>query len=153
MDKFILYHSHKCKYCGVLIKEIEDNNLGDKFNSINVHISDVPSNVTNVPTVLIDRNTKLEGKEIFAWLKKLIPQNQGIVPIESNQMTDPYTFINNHNGNIHKGFEYIDDNVQNTANVNVNGRQQNQQQSNKGIDMDRLVQARKNDIPQPVRRI
>ena len=150
MDKFILYQSHKCKYCGLLLKEIEENDLGEKFHSVNIHISDVPSNVTNVPTVLIDRNTKLEGKEIFAWLKKLKPQSKGIVPIESNQMTDPYTFIDNHNGNIHKGFEFIDNN---NPTQRVQPDNNKQRESHNGLDMDRLVQARKNEIPQPVRRV
>tara|TARA_Y100000389_G_scaffold204011_1_gene254507 strand:+ start:746 stop:1237 length:492 start_codon:yes stop_codon:yes gene_type:complete len=152
VTKLALYVSPKCVYSQSLLREINEEKLNDTFEVINIHEREIPDFIENVPTLLVDKGTKVEGRAIFMWIKNLVKSNNEIQAVEPDYNANPFTFINDH--------ENEQSNLQNFYEISNNNSMQPMSQppqsasSERGsIDLDRLVQERKSDVPQPPKRI
>jgi glutaredoxin len=65
-----LFSSHECKYCKLFLKELTTTNLIDSFNIVDV--MKTPTDVSKVkviPTIVINHQRVLSGRDAFSWLQ------------------------------------------------------------------------------------
>lgn len=64
-----LFSSSSCKYCVMFLKELNKHSMMALFNVIDIEKTafDV-SKVRSVPTIIVDNNRALTGRDAFAWL-------------------------------------------------------------------------------------
>jgi len=126
-----------------LIKESGKEQL---FKKINIDFHDeLPEYITNVPTIIIDGKTKVEGRKVFEWLNTLSEEST-LQP--SNIQSDPYSFLDG-NQQIHTDFTMVD--VENTfikPNINMDSSK-----SDLSANMESLIQQRNANMPQPIKRV
>lgn len=77
-----LFSSHDCKYCNLFLRELTKNNMLDSFNVVDVVKTPVDvSKVKVVPTIVINHQRVMSGREAFAWLEN---EKKGLVLGVSN---------------------------------------------------------------------
>lgn len=87
-----LFSSSACRYCQLFLKELTKNFMLDDFNVIDVEktVFDV-SKVKVVPTIVVNNNRALSGRDAFAWLEnELKNQVRGVDPHGTSSV---FTFI------------------------------------------------------------
>ena len=89
-----LFSSSSCKYCALFMKQLNQNFLINDFNIIDVEKTafDV-SKVKVVPTIIVNNNRALSGRDAFAWLQNEV-KNQ-INGVETYGISSAYTYISN----------------------------------------------------------
>ena len=93
LHKYVLFYSTQCQYCRQLLQTVEQEGLESSFTKVNIDFTDdIPSFVTHVPTVLVDKTSKISGQAVFEWLKKLT-EKSSLQPMTCDQLSDPYAFI------------------------------------------------------------
>lgn len=87
-----LFSSSSCKYCILFLKELNKNFLINEFNIIDVEKTafDV-SKVKVVPTIVVNNNRALSGRDAFAWLQNQL--KSGVSGVESFGISSAYTYI------------------------------------------------------------
>lgn len=72
-----LFSSHECKYCKLFLKELTANNMLDNFNVVDVLKTPIDvSKVRVVPTIVINHQRVMSGRDAFAWLEN---EKKGLV--------------------------------------------------------------------------
>ena len=72
-----LFSSHECKYCKLFLNELTKNDLLDSFNIVDVMKTPVDvSRVKVVPTIVINHQRVMSGRDAFAWLEN---EKKGLV--------------------------------------------------------------------------
>ncbi len=90
--KYVLYFSSRCEWSQKLLSLIDEHSMQNSFTKINVEFQDnIPEYVTKVPTVIVNSNTKLEGRKIFEWFEQLVDESNTLQP--SCIQSDPYSFL------------------------------------------------------------
>jgi glutaredoxin len=65
-----LFLSHDCRYCKLFLKELTKHNMIDSFNVVDVIKTPVDiSKVKVVPTIVVNHQRVMSGREAFAWLE------------------------------------------------------------------------------------
>lgn len=65
-----LFSSHDCKYCKLFLRELTANELLDSFNIVDVLKTPIDvSKVKVVPTIVINHQRVMSGRDAFAWLE------------------------------------------------------------------------------------
>tara|TARA_Y100000389_G_C17293510_1_gene429253 strand:- start:7 stop:477 length:471 start_codon:yes stop_codon:yes gene_type:complete len=154
VTRLALYISPKCRHCQALLQKINEDGLGDNFEIVDIHTVNVPSFIENVPTLLVDKGTKIEGRAIFMWMKNLKQTNEEVQAVEPDYNANPFTFINegeSERSNLQNFYELSNTSSNNAVHTEPS---RSSVSTDRGtIDLDRLVQARKSDVPQPPKRI
>tara|TARA_A100001015_G_C15026794_1_gene730956 strand:+ start:1646 stop:2146 length:501 start_codon:yes stop_codon:yes gene_type:complete len=162
-NKYVLFYSTQCQFCVKLLKIIEDNGLTNTFNKINIDFTDdIPSFVTTVPTILVDKNTKISGQAVFEWIQKQTESTQ-LQPASISEMSDPYSFISsNGDQNIHTRYSLLDCDYGGGPSAGK-GRSAEPERIPKGNIqsgapnnddlMQRIMDSRSNEVPQMIRRV
>lgn len=157
--QYILFYSPRCQHSKRVLKQMDEGGLNSKFQRVNVDNAEhIPQFVTHVPTILVDKNRKIQGTEVVEWLSKMTEQTE-VMPI-GDSMTDPYSFIDQPQA-IHQSFSYLSDidssisQGNNSSQSIDNGQARKTSNMDKDERMEQLLQARANDagIPQPVKRV
>ena len=79
--QYVLFYSSRCQHSQKVLKQIDEGGLNSKFQRVNVDMADqIPQFVTHVPTILVDKNRKIQGREVFEWLSKLTEETT-VMPI------------------------------------------------------------------------
>ena len=142
----VLYFSTRCQFCVKFLELIKESGKEQLFKKINIDFHDeLPEYITNVPTIIIDGKTKVEGRKVFEWLNTLSEEST-LQP--SNIQSDPYSFLDG-NQQIHTDFTMID--VENTfikPNINMDSSK-----SDLSANMESLIQQRNANMPQPIKRV
>ena len=107
----------------------------------------------------------MQGQAVFEWISKLT-ESTSLQPTSLDSMTDPYSFISdNGDGNIHTNYSLLDFDYGGGPSAGKSGGQSNQQQqrnvnqnhgngrSNGDDMMQRIMDSRKSEVPQMVRRV
>ena len=90
LNKYVLFYSTRCPHSNKVLDVIEKNGMETKFNKINVDFTDdIPNFVTTVPTILVDKSTKISGQVVFEWLQKQT-ETTSLQPACISSMSDPY---------------------------------------------------------------
>lgn len=170
LNKYVLFYSTNCQFSRKLLEEIEKHGLESTFTKVNIDFTDdIPSFVTHVPTVLVDKTTKISGQAVFEWLQKLT-ETTTLQPTSIDEMSDPYSFIagTSNDTNLHTSYSLLDcdygggpsagksGNKQPTGQMQPTGQRQppNPPRGSNGDDMmQRIVDSRKSDVPQMIRRV
>jgi len=161
VTKYVVFYSTRCKYSVKLLEIIEKNGLENSFNKINIDFTDdIPNFVTHVPTVLVDKGTKISGQEVFEWVKKLT-EKQSFEPISINQSSDPYSFISNQSGDqhIHQDYSLIGHDYgggPSAGKVKAPIQSNDYSKGKNGSDgdfMQKIIDNRSNEVPQMIRRV
>ena len=72
-----LFSSHECKYCKLFLTELTKHNMLDNFNVVDVIKTPVDvSKVRVVPTIVINHQRVMSGRDAFAWLEN---EKKGLV--------------------------------------------------------------------------
>ena len=167
INKYVLFYSMACEHSRKLLDIMEKNGLESSFTKVNIDFTDdIPNFVTHVPTVLVDKNTKMQGQAVFEWISKLT-ESTSLQPTSIDSMTDPYSFISdNGDGNIHTSYSLLDFDYGGGPSAGKSGGQNNQQQQQRNVNqnygngrsngddmMQRIMDSRKSEVPQMVRRV
>lgn len=65
-----LFSSHQCRYCKIFLSEITRLNIIDTFNIVDVLRTPMDtSKIKVVPTIVINNQRVLSGRDAFAWLE------------------------------------------------------------------------------------
>lgn len=165
LNKYVLFYSTNCQYCRQLLEIIEKNGLEGSFTKVNIDFTDdIPSFVSTVPTLLLGKQSKISGKAVFEWIQKLT-EKQSIQPTSFNQLSDPYSFINDSSEqNIHTNYSLLECDYGGGPSagkgsapqpVHGSGAPNQGRGSNQGGDdmMQRIMDSRSAEVPQMVRRV
>ena len=95
-----LFSSHECRYCKLFLAELTKNQLLDSFNVVDVLRTPIDvSKVKVVPTIVINHQKVLSGRDAFAWLEN---EKKGIVlGVNNYDVKDGF-------GGASSAFTYID---------------------------------------------
>ena len=163
LHKYVLFYSTNCQYCRQFLKIVEENGLEGSFTKVNIDFTDdIPSFVTHVPTVLVDKTSKISGEAVFGWAKKLT-EKSSLQPMTCDQLSDPYSFISDGpNQDIHMNYSMLGCDYGGGPSAGKGSAPASQQQggpqqsqSTRGGDdlMQKIMDARSNEVPQGVRRV
>ena len=160
LHKYVLFYSTNCQYCRQFLKIVEENGLEGSFTKVNIDFTDdIPGFVTHVPTVLVDKTSKISGQAVFEWLKKLT-EKSSLQPMMCDQISDPYAFISDDSDqNIHMSYSLLDCDYGGGPSAGKAGTRPTQgpqtQSSRDGGDdlMQKIMDARSNEVPQMHRRV
>lgn len=163
INKHVLFYSTRCQYSVKLLNIIEEKGMTSSFTKINIDFTDdIPKFVTSVPTVLAGKTTKISGQAVFEWLQKLTEETT-LQPASINEMSDPYSFISDSGEkHIHTSYSLLDCDYGGGPSAGRSGggtgaqtfAEPNKIQNGNNDDlMQRIVDSRKNEVPQMVRRV
>ena len=175
----ILFISNRCDHCSNFIKKLNEASLAKQFNIVNIDVSPPPPFLQKVPTILVNRKEKIEGKSAFEWISnqsnngetgELEPISTGYGKGGFDNMSEAYSFIEESGkhlqGFMQNNFSFItdkNDNVKdgsqgplgNSMAAIDNGQARRTGSADKDDRLERFQQERDNDnfIPRPVHRI
>ena len=95
-----LFSSHQCRYCKIFLSEITRLNIIDTFNIVDVLRTPMDtSKVKVVPTIVINNQRVLSGRDAFAWLEN--EKKNIVIGVDATDVKDgfagastAFTFIN-----------------------------------------------------------
>ena len=166
LHKYVLFYSTNCQYSRKLLGIIEENGLDNTFTKVNIDFTDdIPSFVTVVPTVLINKQSKISGQAVFEWIQKLTEKST-LQPTSFDQLSDPYSFISNTGDqHIHQSYSLLDCDYgggpsagkgmpdKQTHNPNNHNNHNNHNKLGGDDMMQRIMDSRSNEVPQMIRRV
>mgnify|MGYP006097065245 CR=1 FL=1 len=159
IQKHLLFYSNLCEHSNEIYQQILKYNLKNKFYFVDISLKKfkIPTNITSVPTVLLDdKTTILKDNKLQEFIKSLNKENEiEVQPYYSNGslLSDNFSLLDeedNRTSMINKGFEYIDDNnkllLMNEMNNSNNGIKNKVE--NKGLmdEINSLQENRNKDI-------
>lgn len=165
-NEYLLFYSKNCIYSTDFINKLFKNqDLYKKFILINVNNKSIkiPNFVKSVPTILITENSKREllvGSQVFNWLKKFTKEEvkKGIEnwdPITMSGYSDSFSYIEEGNA-MEKNYSFLNSKIPqiNTPSEgsNVSKNASNQVKSKTDMAYENLINKRKMEIPNPIRR-
>ena len=98
-SKHLLFYSNFCSFSNEIVDKITKHSLNEKFLLINIskHKFKIPTNITTVPTVLLnDKRTIYTDNELEDFLEKIAEKN--------NKEVDAFTPFNS----ISSNFSFVD---------------------------------------------
>ena len=109
-----LFSSSTCKYCQMFMNTLNKNMMLDQFNVIDVDKTpfDV-SKVTVVPTIVVNNNRALSGREAFAWLQNELKTM--VTGVESFGVSSAFTYIGEDRSEVSMSSQFVDINEAPTA--------------------------------------
>ena len=168
LHKYVLFYSTNCQYSVKLLSVIENNGLENSFTKVNIDFTDdIPSFVTVVPTVLVNKQSKIAGQAVFEWIQKLT-EKSSLQPMSCDQISDPYSFISGDEQNIHQSYSLLDCDYGGGPSAGKGQSAQSAQSAQltqptqapsrngggNGDDMmQRIMDSRSNEVPAMVRRV
>lgn len=109
-----LFSSSTCKYCKLFMNTLNKNMMLDQFNVIDVEKTpfDV-SKVRVVPTIVVNNNRALSGREAFAWLQNELKNM--VTGVESFGVSSAFTYIGEDRSEVSMSSQFVDINETPTA--------------------------------------
>ena len=145
MSNNVLYFSTQCQYCVKFLELIKESGKEQHFKKINIDFHDeLPQYITNVPTIIVDGKTKVEGRKVFEWFNNFSEDNS-LQP--SNIQSDPYSFING-NEQIHTGFTMVG-----VENKFIKPDPSMESTRGGGEDLESYIQKRNASMPPGIKRV
>lgn len=152
----VLFLSEKCTFCRKLIDQIKTNeDVINEFQIVNIHqIPKIPVYVKAVPSILVNRNDIITGKEVFEFVEKLLnPPNLDPNAFEF-QETNPFSFIES-DGLVEsqKTFTYIDNAYNDEPLIpEYTSTALEESKGSPNNIMEQLLEQRRNEIPDFIKR-
>ena len=109
-----LFSSSTCKYCQLFLNTLNKNMMLDQFSVIDVEKTpfDV-SKVRVVPTIVVNNNRALSGREAFAWLQNELKNM--VTGVESFGLSSAFTYIGEDRSEVSMSSHFVDINETPTA--------------------------------------
>lgn len=88
-----MFSSSSCKYCKLFMNALNAHMMLEQFNIVDIEKTafDV-SKVKVVPTIVVNNNRALSGREAFAWLQNEL--KNAVSGVESFGTSSAFTYIN-----------------------------------------------------------
>ena len=102
-----LFSSSTCKYCQLFLSTLNKHMMLDQFNVIDVEKTpfDV-SKVRVVPTIVVNNNRALSGRDAFAWLQNEVKRM--VTGVESFGMSSAFTYIDGDRSEVSMSSQFVD---------------------------------------------
>jgi glutaredoxin len=109
-----LFSSSTCNYCKLFMKELNKNMMIDQFNIVDIEKTpfDV-SKIQVVPTIVVNNNRVLAGRNAFAWLQNELKNM--VTGVETFGVSSAFTYVDEKRGEYSMSSPYID--IQDTPTV------------------------------------
>ena len=148
----VLFLSDKCQFCRNLIDKLKTNDaVISEFQIVNIHqIPKIPEYIKAVPSILVNRNDIIAGKEVFEFINKLVnPPDDNPNAFECGFGSGNYSFIES-DGLIEsqKRFTYIEENGDTPLIPESTSGQLEQSKFSSGNLMEQLMEQRRQELPQ-----
>ena len=97
-----LFTRPDCKYCSLLLKEMDQGGVMSEFKVIDVTQHNVPQ-VTHVPTLIADHQKQMTGREAISWILNHIKESPQCAhsTCQWESMSNQFTFIDPNEDNLH----------------------------------------------------
>ena len=152
--KHVLYMSPRCKHCNSLVQIINSNSeLASQFNIVNIHTQNIPPNIRTVPTVLVDKHKMACGRDAFTFVEN--ERKLYLDAFEHGFGTNGFSYISNESALCENStnFTYLTQDGFDTDHIKAEDYQTREQaSSSKKSELEMLMEKRKAEIPQPIKR-
>uniref|UniRef100_A0A6C0F7X7 Glutaredoxin domain-containing protein n=1 Tax=viral metagenome TaxID=1070528 RepID=A0A6C0F7X7_9ZZZZ len=134
---YTAYISPKCDFCNQFMSIVSEKQLTN-INVVDVHKKQTPQGIHSVPTIIDSQGRMYIGKQCFNIINSLQES-----PISGVDSTNSFSFIDNERMTNQNNFSFIQEMTQG---------QQRQQETSRTDFMDKLIEKRNNEVPQPITR-
>lgn len=109
-----LFSSSSCKYCQLFLNTLNKHMMLDQFSVIDIEKTpfDV-SKVQVVPTIVVNNNRALSGREAFAWLQNELKNI--VTGVESYGVSSAFTYIGEDRSEVSMSSQFVNINEAPTA--------------------------------------
>lgn len=109
-----LFSCSTCTYCKLFLNTLNKHMMLDQFSVIDVEKTpfDV-SKVKVVPTIVVNNNRALSGREAFAWLQNELKNM--VTGVESFGVSSAFTYIGEDRSEVSMSSQFVDINEAPTA--------------------------------------
>jgi glutaredoxin len=127
-----LFSSNTCKYCRMFMNTLNTSMMMDQFNIVDIHKTafDV-STVKVVPTIVVNNNRALSGRDAFAWLQNEIKNM--VSGVESFGTSSVFTYIDDDRAEYSLSTQYV--NIDDAPSASSE-KHENDSDNSRGSDLD-----------------
>jgi hypothetical protein len=132
-----LFSSSTCKYCQLFLNTLNKNMMLDQFSVVDIEKTpfDV-SKVNVVPTIVVNNNRALSGREAFAWLQNELKNM--VTGVESFGVSSAFTYIGEDRSEVSMSSHFVDINETPTASMEKHTADSGKADTDLESAMDRL---------------
>ena len=138
-----LYYSKQCPHCIQILNQLTDiKRLDSVIDKKDVSREDIPNNIKSVPSLMVNNQNLLSGKDVFIWLER--EKESSVNAFEEGFGNSTYSYVDTDGlASNQQSFTFLE----NFGNENT----QNEQTS-KDSRLEQFMAARDQEVPRAIQR-